>query len=160
KDQRLTGTDFSEGQGNDQDSGVRGLYSNGEMVKALKGVVAGKYTAKIVAYAPPAGDDPACMELRLDGKFIKHFDVKRRRDETFEVEFEMTEGDRRLGLAFTNDFYNEEKKQDRNLYVRSVVLSGPVGAENAAQEKNAKLITVRPDGKVTLEVASRVNLQP
>ena len=157
----IRGTEFENPKAADIGDGVRILVTNGELIVPVKVEVAGKYKATISAYADRAGDDPAKMELRQNGKTLKEFEIRGRRSEVkgYEYEVELPAGESKLGVAFTNDFYDEEKKQDRNLYVRSLSLKGPIGAQDEVRKRNETVIRVTPDDKTSLEVAARVNLQ-
>ncbi len=158
----IRGTDFINDKARDVGDGVRVLVTNGELIVPVKVEVAGKYNVSISAYADRAGDEPAKMELRQNGKMLKEFEVRGKRNERkgFTQEVELPAGESQLAVAFTNDFYDAEKKQDRNLYVRSLSLKGPIGAQDELKKRNEQIVRVTPDDKTSLEVASRVNLQP
>ncbi|HVJ68324.1 MAG TPA: DUF1587 domain-containing protein, partial [Caulifigura sp.] len=158
----IRGGEFINDKARDVGDGVRVLVSNGELIVPVKVEVAGKYNVSISAYADRAGDDPAKMELRQNDKMLKEFEVRGRRNEGrgYTHEVELPAGESRLAVAFTNDFYDEAKKLDRNLYVRSLSLKGPIGAQAELKKRNEQVIRVTPDDKTSLEVAARVNLQP
>ncbi len=140
--------------------GTRILVANGEWIVPVKVEVAGRYSVAIRGYADQAGKDPTLMELRQNGKMVKEFEVRRRRDAPpFTCDVELPAGDSQLAIAFTNDFYDEEKKQDRNLYVQSLALKGPLGASDVVRKRNEAVIRVTPDDKTSVDVAARVNLQ-
>jgi mono/diheme cytochrome c family protein len=155
----IRGTDFIHPKAPDAGDGARLLVTNGEFIVPVKVDFPGKYQASIRAYADQAGTDPALMELRQNGKVVKEFQVRKKKDGTFTTEVELPAGESKLGIAFTNDFYDEVKKQDRNLYVQSLSLKGPIGAGDELRKRNEQVIKVTPDAKTSLEVAARVNLQ-
>ncbi|OAI57515.1 hypothetical protein AYO47_08025, partial [Planctomyces sp. SCGC AG-212-M04] len=156
----IRGTEFINPKAADVGDGLRILVSNGELIVPVKVDFAGKYTASITAAADKAGDEPAKMELRQNGKVLKEFEVKRRSPTPgFAFDVDLPAGESKLVVAFTNDFYDQEKKQDRNLYVQSLSLKGPLGADQELKKRNAEVVRVTPDDKTSLEVAARVNLQ-
>jgi hypothetical protein len=156
----IRGTEFINDKARDVGDGVRILVSNGELVVPVKVDFAGKYTASITAGGDKAGDEPAKMELRQNGKVLKEFEVKRRSmTPGFACDVDLPAGESKLAIAFTNDFYDAEKKQDRNLYVQSLSLKGPLGADKELKKRNGEVVRVTPDDKTSLEVAARVNLQ-
>ena len=132
----IRGTEFINDKASDIGDGTRILVTNGELIVPVKVEFAGKYKATISAYADRAGDDPAKMELRQNGKVLKEFEVRRRSNSPgFTQEVELPAGESKLAVAFTNDFYDEEKKQDRNLYVQSLSLKGPIGADEELKKR-------------------------
>ncbi|QDT56800.1 hypothetical protein Pan44_48600 [Caulifigura coniformis] len=156
----IRGTEFINDKSREVGDGTRILTSNGELIVPVKVDFEGKYTATIAAYADKAGDDPAKMELRQDGKVLKEFEVRRRMNGPgFTCDVDLPAGESKLAVAFTNDFYDAEKKLDRNLYVQSLTLKGPVGAEEELKKRNAQVVRVTPDAKTSQDVAARVNLQ-
>ena len=46
----------------------------------------------------------------------------------YSVRTTIDEGTRTIGVGFTNDFYDPDNMQDRNLIVDSIVINGPINA--------------------------------
>ena len=94
----------------------------------------GEYAFRIRAGGDLAGDELPKMVLKIDdGKPLKTFDVDAPHDKpkTYEVKAELTAGKKRISVAYTNDFFDAEKKLDRNLYVKQLEVEGPIGAGQA-----------------------------
>ncbi len=159
-EKHIRGSAFINDKAREVGDGARILVTNGELIVPVEVEFAGTYTASIRAYADRAGNEPAKMELRQGGKVLKEFEVRRRSDSPpFVHDVELPAGKSQLAVAFTNDFYDEKTKQDRNLYVQSLSLKGPVGAGDVLRKRNEQVVRVTPDAKTSLEVAARVNLQ-
>lgn len=115
----------------------------------------GEYKIRIIAGQTPAGDEPAKMEVKLDGKLLKTFDVKANRSNpgtfTFPKAIKLPKGKHELSVAFLNDFYDPKgppKKRDRNLYVFEVATMGPLGKlPSDIPASHKEIITVTPDGR-------------
>ena len=105
---------------------------------------AGKYNVRISAGADQAGDEPAKMSFLLNGKQLKTFEVKNKPNEpqlyevvVFVDEKELSKKNgvnqvsKTLEARFTNDFYDlrikDPEMRDRNLFVNSFEIEGPIG---------------------------------
>lgn len=85
----------------------------------------GTYELRVTAFQTPAGDEPAQLLTKLNGRPIPHgrYDIKASRDEpkllrrTFQIP---SAGAAQMALEFTNDFFDEETKADRNLGITGV----------------------------------------
>ena len=95
---------------------------------------AGDYVVKIRAYGEQAGDEPARMVIRVDGKRTSVVDVPavRSKPGTYERKIRISGGKRKLGLSFVNDYFKGSKRRkdrrDRNLYIDYVEVIGPIDA--------------------------------
>ncbi len=88
----------------------------------------GEYTLKIEAGADQAGDEPAKMEVRVGEKASKVFEIDgHRKPKEYAWKQALPAGRVEVRVTFLNDFYDPKAKEggDRNLYVRSIELSGP-----------------------------------
>ncbi len=138
------------------------LISNGGFVARLDIVVGGKYKLICSAAGQQAGEEPARMEFKLDGQKLRDFDVKGKslRYDEFEHEVTLTPGWHDWAVAFTNDFYDQEKKRDRNLLVKNVTLVGPLDFDpQTLPQGHRKLVAVKPAEFVTVAEAARNNLR-
>ena len=97
----------------------------------------GTYQVTILASGDQAGDEACKMGIDLDGKQKQFFDVTNSRDEgdnklTATLRFDRA-GSHRIRVAFTNDYYKETRRNeasiDRNLYLTSVTLRGPLESQ-------------------------------
>ncbi len=157
----------SEGGVRMDEYGVYALYSSGEVSGPFDLPRDGEYLLRVEAGAQQAGDEPARLELRLDGRKLQVFDVKApaNNPEFFEHKLKVTGGKHRLSGAFINDYYNPQaanpKDRDRNLYIRSLEVVGPLDfrAEDLPPS-HRQLVRVRPGEGRGVEQAAREVLQP
>ena len=149
-----------EGSVYDGDDGSRVFPSRGTVSRKVKFPRAAEYLVTIDAAADQHGNELAKMALSLDGEVRQSLEVRGdRQREVYEVRIRVDPGNRRLGVTFTNDYY-EEGKGDRNLYVYSVSVSGPLGLPAQLPESHQRLVAKRPSGETSVDQAARHNLQP
>lgn len=116
--------------------GARVLTSHGEITATWTNDRPGLYKVRIEAFGDQAGDEPANMQVTVDGRQVREFAVPATRDkpQTIVLRLPLQEGQRRLGLAFTNDYYVPEHpdpaRRDRNLWVGEVQVIGPIVPPN------------------------------
>ena len=139
---RYDGSDFA-GAGGPNGSKLA-LNSGGVATKVLRGIVPGNYRLHVAAWAQQAGDEAAKMRVLLDGKPLALFEVPNTKAKDFELPLEVPQGEHRLGVEFTNDYYNEKTKADRNLFVDSVEMTGPLGAV-ALPASHKRIIPYEPE---------------
>jgi hypothetical protein len=168
---RIAGDDLKSnaGQG-DSNDGVRTLADNGEVFKPdWQMLVPGQYEIRVRASADQAGNEPAKMEMRFDGKALKTVDVKdpppKRKWLEFSATVDVTKpGIHRVAAAFVNDFYDpnapDPKKRDRNLHVHFIEVAGPFNAKPIeANEAYKRVFWAHPAPGVTDEQAAFKVLQ-
>jgi mono/diheme cytochrome c family protein len=87
----------------------------------------GEYQFTIRAWGTPAKNAGPEMVVAVNGKKIGKRSVDAGQNEPAEFVFntKLRKGDRTIEIAFTNDLY-VPKKEDRNLIINSVRLSGPI----------------------------------
>lgn len=145
--------------------GRAGFHSRGTISGEFHLKSAGKYEIQITAGQTPAGTEPAKMEVKLDGKLLKTFEVKADRNNAQKYipakEIMLPKGKHVIAISFLNDFYNAKgppQKRDRNLYVFKVAYRGPQGKlpENLPAS-HTKTITCTPGaGKSVQYCAERI----
>ena len=91
----------------------------------------GIYRVRVRAWGHQAGPEPCRMELREGARVLKAWDVPHRQEQAGEFSWEgpLGGGERRLAVAFLNDYYRPESppgERDRNLVVERVEVVGPV----------------------------------
>lgn len=93
------------------------LFTNGTVSAQVNFLRTGRYTFRVRAAQQAAGPDAANMVLRLEGRELGRWSIvgTDRAPQTVSVEAEVMQGNRRVEVAFTNDFY--EPPGDRNLLV-------------------------------------------
>jgi hypothetical protein len=139
------------------------MASSGHVTARHEFPLTGEYKLRITAWQDRAGDEPAKMEVRLDGKVLQTVRVEARRSkpESYEVTFTAPAGTHAVDAAFINDFYNEKQKQDRNLHVAQVEVVGPTFVDaNDLPAFQRQLIAQRPSAEKTVDAAVRDNLRP
>ena len=105
------------------------------------------------------------MELLIDDKPVKEFEVNgHRKPVVVEHDVQIAGGKRTIGVAFTNDFYDEkapENRRDRNLGIKFVEIIGPEGG-GAPQwhETHRRFVTAVPSESVSVKSAAATVLRP
>jgi Protein of unknown function (DUF1592)/Protein of unknown function (DUF1588)/Protein of unknown function (DUF1587)/Protein of unknown function (DUF1585)/Protein of unknown function (DUF1595)/Ca-dependent carbohydrate-binding module xylan-binding/Cytochrome C oxidase, cbb3-type, subunit III len=127
------------------------FFSEGTAFLTDKLTKGGHYIIKIRAYGDQAGPAPANMRVTMDEKTIGRFDVKGRNlreAEDFSIPISAYAGTHKIGVAFTNDYYNPKdpnpKNRDRNLYVVGVSVEGPQEPDFAIPETQSQLLATEP----------------
>lgn len=111
---------------------VANFYTGAELEQAFRVPRDGTYRLEWQAGADQAGNDPARLRVRLDGRELDLFDVGWRELRDQSITLPVTGGQHALRLAFTNDFYDPDnpdpRRRDRNLRVGEVRVRGPLDA--------------------------------
>ncbi|MFO1486059.1 MAG: DUF1592 domain-containing protein [Verrucomicrobiaceae bacterium] len=126
---RLSGEDFERGEGDSQrDTGAILLASSGYVKHPVVLDKPGKYHFKIKAGAQQAGGEPAKFDVRVAGKNAGSFSVtaKDQAPQWFSSEVELPAGRHEIQIWFLNDFYDEKTRQDRNLWLHQLQITGPL----------------------------------
>ena len=131
---------------------ARGLYSSGEISTTANFPMSGEYRLHIKAYADQAGPEKAMMAMLVDGKSIKVIEVPAESNEpgSYEVQIKIAAGMRRVAMSFINDYYAPNdpnpNNRDRNLYVQSLEIFGPLNAPAGTKPALDKsIIFIRPN---------------
>jgi hypothetical protein len=105
------------------------LWSNGTLPAALQVDVGGPWRLEALAWSDWARGVPARMEFRVDGRTVASFDVDARRnaERVYEADVMLEPGTHTFAVAFTNDLWDPDTREDRNLFVVSMAAEGPVG---------------------------------
>lgn len=132
--QSISGSDFSKADNGSIIVNLSHLLTqNGTIEKEFDIPESGSFKFTIVAYGDQAGNEPCEMKVLIDNK--RQFTRKIRSDEEsnpeeVSLELKLKKGKRKIGIEFTNDFFDPrapEGAKDRNLYVARATLSGPYG---------------------------------
>jgi mono/diheme cytochrome c family protein len=142
------------------------IYSEGSVWAEFDFPRAGRYTLRVIAAGQRAGDEPPQMELQLDGRKVKAFDVNAfQMRGRYEIKWDVPEGTHRVGARFLNDFEDptaeDPRRRDRNLVIDSFEVDGPLDPRPEDYPAlHQRIIAVRPEnGRSTLD-AAKANLQP
>ena len=125
----------------------------------------GRYIIRVVAAADQAGDEPAKMAVRIDNKTIQVHQIKgQRKRGTYETRVtvgrgKIGTGQRQIAAWFINDYYNPKAKnprnRDRNLYVKSIELQGPLGLKDVKLPAvHTRIVFTRPGPQQTARQAA------
>lgn len=144
--------------GGAQRAGEMGLSfaSEGEAKAELNLPAKDEYLLRVRAHADQAGNEPARMRLSLGDRELGVFEIKatRRAADEREVRFSADAGKQTVTVAFLNDFFDPASGADRNLWVRSVELIGPINsASGDLPEAHRRLVTRMPAPGEELAVA-------
>ena len=106
---------------------VWAFYREGEITASLEFPAAGEYRLRLRVYGEQAGPELPKIGVRFDGReiHVQTVQATESRPEIFEVPLAVTAGAHRLGLAYLNNFNTDG---DRNLFLTSVEVVGPLGA--------------------------------
>jgi hypothetical protein len=121
----------STAEGRTFSKGGRGLDREGEVYLQFKFEKEGDYVFRALAYGEQAGPDPARMELRIDDKAVKVFDVTavENRPAVYEYRFHAGVGEQKIAAAYINNFRNPDDpnpdRRDRNLVIDHIEIHGP-----------------------------------
>lgn len=133
----------------------RVLASQGEIWLDYEAPIAGEYEINIRAKATQLGGEPARMELKVDNKSIRVFDVTGEKQEREYVhKVRLAAGKRRVSAAFINDHYIQGKG-DRNLYVGRFQITRPED-----RSKLDQFITQQPRSGSDVRSAAAAILRP
>ncbi|HVJ83010.1 MAG TPA: DUF1592 domain-containing protein, partial [Planctomycetia bacterium] len=144
---------------------VRKLTKPGELYASFKFDKPGTYVLRARAYQEAAGDEPAKMTFRVDGKDFETVEVKalEKQPKRYETKVRLAAGERRLSVAYINDYWNEKAKEakdrDRNLAVFYMEVEGPVDVSSGDEEQTEsykRIMIARPNGKNDEVAASRI----
>lgn len=158
--QRIAGKDLERtgSAGNTNDGGFVTMSSSGSVIAKVQVASKGEYIVRVDAMADQAGSELAKVELRLDDKKVKVFDVKgQRKAESYETKLTMNPGSHKLEAAFINDFYDPKAKdrnqRDRNLYVRQIEVVPTDVSLVELPETHRQIIFLSPDKTTPPKVA-------
>ena len=139
--------------------------NNGRMTFSSVGVLSkqiaipetGTYEIKIKASADQAGNEPAKMALKLNGKMIHLFEIpEHQKEKTYEYLLAVEGGKQTFEIGFVNDFYDPKAKnknrRDRNLHVRSIKIEGPIRSFKSQSTLRDQVLASMPKGKSDEEI--------
>ncbi len=163
KTQIAEARDLTLGPSAQRNRDVVGINSDGHVSASFEVKLSGTYRIVTRAAEQRAGDEAAKMELRVDGEKVAVFDVKARQNkpENYDQELSLTRGGHEIAAVFLNDYYDPKKKEDRNLFVQSIQLEGPLVVDpDAYPSAHRQLVEHRPSADKTVNYAVRTNLRP
>lgn len=154
------GKDLS-GDGSSTSALEKNLFTNGTARLRIQIPTPGKYEIKYVVYGQQAGDEPAKMELIAGRKVLRKSTIRAEKSDpvTLRYEYRFDKGLRSIGIRFVNDFYNPKAKdpgrRDRNLVVKSITVTGPLGRQPNLPATHKQIFFVQPNDKISQRQAAR-----
>lgn len=123
---------------------TRILHTNGSVEAKVKFPRAGRYFLRVKCYATQAGDPSELAEMRVElaGKPLSVLGVAAEEHDphTYVIPLDAKKGKQKVAVTFTNDLYRPKAKdrsrRDRNLFVLSLTVVGPVGKQRMAASKS------------------------
>ena len=143
-----------EGNGQRSEEGHY-LFKAGAAETIYRPLRPGKYRVTVTACGTLGGDGPPAMELHVEDKKLHEWKVDapmdRPKDYTHEIQIDAKEP-LSIGVAFTNDFYDEDhpdrSRRDRNLMVNSITVTGPLdGPPPSKPASHRRIYTERKPGE-------------
>ncbi|MCB9938654.1 MAG: DUF1592 domain-containing protein [Planctomycetaceae bacterium] len=157
--------DALSGGGSVRGDGQRVFPSTGAAGAEFNAPLSGQYEIIATAYGQQAGDEPAKMSLRFDGKEITVFEVKATENEpgTYKLDGRATSGKHRIELAFVNDYYNpkasDPNDRDRNLVITHLEVRGPREAKRELPATHQRILFLEPSEKQPAKEVARQILE-
>lgn len=111
----------------------------------------GTYIFRARAYGELAGGELPKMQLRVDKKALKTFEIGVEEDnpKIYEVQFKARAGEQEIAAAYLNNFRKDEgypdPRRDRNLIVEYLEIIGPAGPQ-VYPESHKRIFISKPAG--------------
>ena len=171
---KSTGPDKQVRRGKDLESdgaarltpfGIHSINSRGGVTGRFEAAGRGEYLIRVRAAGQQAGPELPKMELRIDGKEVKTFDVEATADKVGEYEWRqrLDAGAHRISVHFINDYYKPDapkgEPRDRNLMVGAIELER-LGSTRPREAGGARLTIVLPEGGRSTASAAEATLAP
>ncbi|HTG45667.1 MAG TPA: DUF1592 domain-containing protein, partial [Verrucomicrobiae bacterium] len=138
------------------------LQREGEVIIPLKLRRSGQYRIRARAYGEQAGSEPPKMEIRLDDKAVKVFDVTATegRPRRYDLEITLAGGEQKLSAAYINNYNSNndpeaKKPGDRNLLIDFIEVTGPLG-EVDLPETHERIFFQKPRSNDDLQAARAI----
>ena len=127
-----------------------GLWREGSIDIRYPFKTDGEYLLRINAYAALAGPEPPKMQVSLNGKPVKTFEVKEVEEEQrdFVVKLKPGKGVHQVSVAYMNNYVNNDSpdpalRGDRNLFVKDTDMIGPLDAPQPRLPESHRRVIVR-----------------
>ncbi len=161
-DRVFQGGDLDACKGAYTGANVMTITENGTVSTVTPVLATGRYKITVSAMGHQAGDEPARMQIIVNGKSIDDFDVKSQYPdaEAKSIEVDLAVGDVSLGVAFINDFLDRNDTRatgnDRNLIVETIRVVGPIEIQpESLPEFHRRWIHARPDKETSQTALAR-----
>lgn len=123
------------------------LYTNGEVYQTIELPYDGQYTFSARVHGQQAGPDLPHMNLTLDQAPVAMFDVDAVQNgaQVYEITIDATAGVHKFAVEFTNDYYDEDLMEDRNLIVDWFKVEGPNNLPQGDNPQRTRIMICDPD---------------
>jgi len=142
---------------------ARMMASQAEIKVPYNAPKTGEYAVRVRAWGNQAGPDPARMTIRADGRDLATIDVPATEDEPglYEIRAKLDSGERKLSVAFINDYYVTEGpdnlRGDRNLAVELIEVQGPIEPDpSPLPESHKRIVFMTPKDGDTRDAARQI----
>ena len=117
------------------------LWSNGQLYGSFPIPADGQYTIRARVWGQQAGPDPVKASFIIDDMNQEIIDITNTVDNplVMEMQAELAEGNRIIGIEFHNDYYEPDEGLDRNLIIDWISVEGPTNPPDPAGSPYAKL---------------------
>jgi len=110
------------GQYNESSAAKLSFYTAAIFEGAVTVPDAGDYEVTLTASGTEAKGELAKFRLTVDEKPVSDVLLTSTKQQAYAVAARLTAGEHRLGIEFINDFYDQDTRQDRNLFIHQIVL--------------------------------------
>ena len=109
-----------------------GLFREGEARMVFDASEEGDYRLHIASYQQKAGPENAILGVYLNGREIERIDIDWQKPRPLSRTLSLAQGKHSIGLAYLNNYVNNRSRDrklrgDRNLFLRSIEVAGPLG---------------------------------
>ena len=151
----------------DDESNVRlmgrsiGMFREGEAQIEFHADKAGDYRLDFSSYQNKAGLENALLGLFVDGQEVERIDIQWEKPQPQSRTLSFSAGKHSIGLAYLNNHVDNQTRDrklrgDRNLYVKDVVIVGPLGLPRPPlPESHRRIIPQQPEPGTEREAARR-----
>jgi mono/diheme cytochrome c family protein len=124
----------------------------------------GEYSLRVETRSRNVGDEPARMELRIDGELLEQFELSEERPRC-EIMTKVSGGEHRLSVHFLNPFSDpaaeDELRRERRISVGGLEVDGPLDVRQSDYPAiHRQLVPSQPGEGRTVLQAAQANLKP
>jgi len=134
------------------------LFSAGSVSGVVDLPLGGPYRFSVRAFSHKALGVAARMELHLDGARVGAFYVDAPPDSpgVYSVDVEVTPGAHTLTAVFTNDYYEPQAAENRQLVVDWLAMEGPLDLPDVADAPRSRVMICTPQSRTDSQCARTI----
>ena len=159
------GTRSDDGAVRLENDNLWGLFREGSIDIRYPFRTDSEYLLQIDAYATLAGPELPKLQVTLNGKPVKTFEVKitEEKRHNFILKLKPGRGNHRLSIAYMNNYVNNDSpdpalRGDRNLFVRGTKMIGPLDAPQPKLPESYRRVIVRQPNATEIRDVARESL--